>query len=597
MCSCTERTIVLFLLFLSIAVSSRADEFASALSEKGHIFWQQTTLSNKLLESSAADLVQKIEQASNEPCSIDFCRTVLKDHPSKLAVEVAMDMAIELEENGKPFAIVTRPVKAEKYSTWIDYLSGKSGSHGSRDFQTALLLRRQARIIKFNIYLKQRVGVTYEQLTDEHLIQLKADETFGWLLNDIFEPVTIVLEPELKKKLGVSLSQPGPSFCRYAAVNLLAGQGELGCLAESGKLVLRHTDSCLFLGNVKDTLTVEQAIENDSLGDIMGHEIFHSIMFDMMSDKAPGKQRSLSKVGHDAHVTSDYSLALSEGWAELFEAWSGIDNDAFDNRGGSSTVTRFILGRQSPIRRNKYVQADFEKFRNTKKRGKIKTGSQMVATEGLVAGLLYVVLTHEKIENSFALLLEAMYLHQPQNLCEMFEALINCAQDDETRRILYLTFLHNTKFSTVSAEARSLYQEAFKAKLDYFEGKNNGADESEVSSLEQERQSTKERYYEFIEPIIEQVLAGKLPLDECLGREIWLDLRDEDDRLQARRNLNTISASDLVMFDISGTGAQLIIETRDKLGSITSLDELRGLRQVDKERLQSLIEEFEATQG
>ena len=594
--SIVGKNIVLFLLLLSFSFCLQADEFARAIDESGSVFWLDSAHAERLIDLPAAELVQKIQLVAHKPCVVDFCRIVHKDHPSKIAIEVPLDVDVVPEENGKPFAIVTRPIRAEKYKPWIEYLSGQRDSDGSRDFQTSLLLRRLARIIKLNVFLQQSVGVNLAELSDEHLSILKDNEEFSWLLNDVFEPVTVILEPELKKKMGISLSKPGPAFCRYPALTLLDGGGQLGCLEDGGKLVLRRTDSCLFLGDIKDTLTIEEAIAEDSLGDIMGHEVFHAIMFDMMGEKAPGKQTSLSKNGHDAHVVSDYSLALSEGWAELFEAWSGIDNEAFDNRHGKSTVTRFILGRQVPIRRNKYVQADFEKFRNTKKRGKIKTGSQMAANEGLVAGLLYIVLTHEKIDNPFSLILEAMYKNRPQNLCEMFQALVDCSPDSKTQRIIHLIFLHNTKFATVSGDARMLYQEAYKARLDYFAAKNAKLDLGEIATLQEESQTTKQRYYQFIKPIAEQVQSGDLPLDECLGPEIWLDLRDEDNRLEARRNLNTVSAHDLVMFDISGTGVMHIMKVRDKLGCITSMDDLRGLSQSDLERLATLMDSFEATQ-
>ena len=308
-------------------------------------------------------------------------------------------------------------------------------------------------------------------------------------------------------------------------------------------------------------------------------------------------------MGHDAHVVSDNSMAFSEGWAEFFEAWSGEDNEAFDNSGGKSKVTRFLIGRQVPVRRGLYTQADFEKYRSTKKTGKIKNGSQMEATEGLVAGVLYKILTHDDISQPFALILEAMYKHQPQTQTEMIQAMIDCAPDDKTRRIITLTFLHETKFATVSAEARRLYQEMYTAKLNFVRQKNDGATDEEAEDLRAAYSTARSEYKEFIAPLERDVLSGALPLNANIGPELWMDgsvkvERDgKEESIAYRINLNTVTLPLLSRVMGFPEIAKKVIDARDALGFFSSVDDLS--RYISKESvyfLQTIRSQYTASE-
>ena len=457
--------------------------------------------------------------------------------------------------------------------------------------KTALLLRRKARVLKFQFWLEDVTGKAFDSVTEADVNGVKDDLNYRWLANDIFEPVTIILKPELAKVFFKNKVNTGPAFGPIPTLNLISKdevegryKSVKGCILDKqGRFIVRRTDSVVLLSDIKGMFEIDNAIERDSLGDVIGHELFHGIMSDMMGSDAPGAAKSKSRMGHDAHVISDNSMAVSEGWAEFFEAWSGEDNAAFNNKGGKSKVTRFLLGRQVPIRRGLYTQADFEKYRSTKKTGRIKNGSQMEATEGLVAGVLYRILTHDKIANPFGIILEAMYRHKPQTQSELVQAMIDCSPDDRTRRIITLTFLHETKFATVSAEARRLYQEMYTAKLNFVRQKNDGVSDEKAEELRSAFSAARSDYKSFVSPLERDVLTGALALNANVGKELWMDgfikvVRDgKEQDIAFRVNLNTVTKS--LLSKIMGNSfeadvASKIIDARDALGFVNSEKDL-----------------------
>jgi DNA uptake protein ComE-like DNA-binding protein len=589
---------VALVLILSLAVLNPAisANLAKELGKREVVMWEHTDLGMGLKDISFIELKSKISDVVDTPCELVFGRTVLSNPTSgllgvitgALGVRVAMQKDIDAEEGGMEQAFFTHPVDESEWKTWIDYLNDKNSTEGGTDLKTALLLRRKARVLKFQFWLKDATGKDFTSVTEDDVNRVKEDLHYRWLANDIFEPVTIILKPELAKVLFKNKVDTGPAFGPIPTLNLISKdevQGDYksvdGCIVDKkGRFIVRRTDSVVLLSDIKGMFLIDDSIERDSLGDVIGHELFHGIMSDLMGVDAPGGAKSKSQMGHDAQIISDNSMAVSEGWAEFFEAWSGEDNAAFNNRGGQSKVTRFLLGRQVPIRRGLYTQADFEKYRSTKKTGCIKNGSQMEATEGLVAGILYKILSHEDIDDPFAIILEAMYRHHPQTQSELVQAMIDCSPDDKTRRIITLTFLHETKFATVSAEAHRLYQVMYTAKLNFVRQKNNGVTDEEAEDLRTAYSAARSEYKEFITPLERDVLSGALALNANVGPEIWMDgslkvVRDgKEQSISYRINLNTVTLSLLERIMGSADVAAKIIEARDALGFVNSVSDL-----------------------
>ena len=591
-------------------------KLSSEIEKRGVVMWEDTEFSQAAHVLDYETLKQKILSVQDKPCEMYFGRTVLKN-PSTgfigvitgaLGVRVAMDHDVTPEEGGMNKAFFIKPADPDDWKRWIGYFKGEIDTNGSRDLATALVLRRKARIQKFQMFLEDKTGKSIEEITEADLGSVRNDINYKWLSNDIFEPATVILKPELAKVLWKNRMDTGPAFGPLPSLNLVTpeevgGRQKTvkGCVVDSqGRFVVRRTDSVVLLSDLGDMFKIDDAIGRDSLGDVVGHELFHGIMADIYGVDSPGGPKSKSRMGHDAHVISDYSMGLSEGWAEFFEAWSGEDNEAFDNRGGKAKVTRFLLGRQVPIRRGLYTQADFEKYRRTKKTGRIKNGSQMEATEGLVAGILYAILTHDEISDPFELIIEAMYRDKPQTQTELVTAMMNRAASDREKRIIGLTFLYATKFATVSPEAWRLYQEMYTAKLAFVRGKNDGADEAESAALRQAFSQARAEYKEFVSGLEGQVLSGSLPLNANVGPELWMDgvlkktVDGKEKEITYRFNLNTVTAGFLSAIGLGDQMAIAVVRARDAKGFCESEQDLRGVVPADAIELLTMMRKLYA---
>lgn len=593
------RALLILVLVVTLAAPVAAANLAKEIEKRGVVQWEETRWGKAVDSLPVAQLFEKIKALDETPCDLFFGRNVLKNPATgligvltgALGVKVAADQAVEPEEGGMDRAFFVSPADRNEFKSWIAYFQDQA-SNGSHDLRTSLVLRRKARILKFQLFLEEKTGKTVDQITDADVAGLKTGPEYAWLANDVFEPVTVILNPELSKILGRNIVKTGPAFAPLPSLDLLS-PGELagekvktveGCvLDEKGRFVVRRTDSVVLIMDLEKLYTIDGGIQADSLGDVVGHETFHGIMADLMGDDAPGGPKSQSKMGHDAPIISDYSMGFSEGWAEFFEAWSGEDNPSFDNRGGRSTVTRFILGRQVPIRRNLYTQEDYEKFCSTKKTGQIKNGSQMMATEGLVSGILYALATHDEIPDPLELMLKAMYVGKPQTMPEMVAAMVKAAPDAAVGRAIVLTFLHMTKFATVSGEAKRLYEASYTAKLAWLRARNDGQRGAEEEALKTAYYGARDTYRTFVADLEERILSGAIGIADAVGPELWLDgaverKRDNGkvEKIEFRFNLNTATEGQLRAIGVSDAGAAAICEARDAKGCLQELTELRG---------------------
>ncbi len=579
----------------------RAKSLAKSIRKRGLVMYEDTSFGRRYSSLPFEELLARIRDVRETPLELAFGRTILTKPDGTgiiggivtglLKIKVAMMKEVAPEEGGMDQALVvdTSTEHLANYANWQAYIARRRHTNGTDDLATALLLRRKARILKFQLYVEGRTGKRIENVTDRDIENagLREDPTYAWLANDIFEPVTILLKPKLQVQGGKNRMQTGPAFAPIPTLNLFesarlnTGESAEGFAVDpdTGRFIVKKTDSVVFIDDIGDIFSIDGSIADDTLGDVVGHELFHGIMYDLMGVDAPGGRKSLSKMGHDAHVVSDRSMALSEGWAEFFEAWSGADNPTFEVN--HDKVTRFLLGRQVPIRMNKYVQDKYEKFRTTRKTGRIKNGAQMIATEGLVAGILYKLLTHEDLPDAFDLIMTVMYLDKPQDILELVSAMANRAGDERRRRAVLLTFLYETRFTTVSSEARHLYETYYQARLARLRAMNEGEDDETIQRLEREYEEARENYTSFARQLAERVLAGELPLDANIGPELWMDRqyifskKGKTYTQMIRLDLNTATAGQLaVFFGLTEEGAKRIVSARDAKGFFTSVEEI-----------------------
>lgn len=490
-----------------------------------------------------------------------------------------MGMEVEPEEAGLPQAMMVAPTSDPRWDTWRKYLDGTVQTEGTKDLQATLSLRRDARILKLKLYLEAKTGRSITQLTDAEVAPLREnDPNYGWLAADIFEPLTLVFaDPE-------DAPQTGPAHAPLPMLNLLPAEQVPGAESvhgvaaqpDGGPLLAMRSDSVMFLQDIEGVLDIDKGIVEDTIGDVLVHELFHGIQSDM-TGLHPLTRPSKSMKGHDAHMVTDRYLAFAEGWAEMSEAWFGEDNAAFDNQGGASAMNPFLLARQKPIRHNLYAQENFQKYVVTKsgrRLARIKNGAQMEAAEGLVAHVLYALMTHEKIERPFELALTTMYEVNPLSLSHFVTEMAKRAKSETERKSILLTHAHATRFATVSAEARVKYQAYYAARLGWLAAKNAEADEATVAAARDQLEQAKAAYGKITQDLSARLLSGALALDAAVGPEMWIEGL-LDGMQPFRFDLNTIEPGEMLQLGFSRDAVRNLLRVRDAQGPLESIDVLR----------------------
>ncbi|NLI75206.1 MAG: hypothetical protein GX442_02040 [Candidatus Riflebacteria bacterium] len=198
--------------------------------------------------------------------------------------------------------------------------------------------------------------------------------------------------------------------------------------------------------------TWKQALENDLLDILVGHEVAHAAMFECMGpafDTLAGSYRG-------AHVTTTVShpgFALQEGWAEAVQAW--IDPAAARRAKGRKAreagVSDFYLDSQDDIRQETYLWVDARA-----KDGRLRNASQMMATEGIVATLLYKVLASRAIAGAPEKLLTVMAYDRPQSFPDLVRGYLKRFPGD--RSTLLRIVLETTRYRTMSRPVAEAYQ-------------------------------------------------------------------------------------------------------------------------------------------
>ena len=278
-------------------------KLSKELGKREVVMWENTELGMGLKDMPFSELKDKISKVAEKPCELVFGRTILSNPSSgfigvitgALGVRVAMQHDVDPEEGGMEQAFFTEPAERKDWQQWINYLENSSSTEGGKDLTTALLLRRKARILKFQLWIEEATGRYYQQIAEEHLNGIREDVHFRWLANDIFEPVTVILKPELAKLLYKNRTDTGPAFGPIPTLNLISKdevegnfQSVQGCIVDkNGRFIVRRTDSVVLLSDIKGMLLIDDTISRDSLGDIVGHELFHGI-----NERYDGNERS-----------------------------------------------------------------------------------------------------------------------------------------------------------------------------------------------------------------------------------------------------------------------------------------------------------------
>jgi hypothetical protein len=339
---------------------------------------------------------------------------------------------------GRPsvFAMQAAPAQGEFAEKVIPYLLK------SPEFADVLKLRRSARLIR-----AREVAANVKTLAKG---DPRADEMVAYLKAAVGTPL-IVTE-----------RAPMPEYIRKAGAgpcNISAGAG----LVVDGKTVVSDGNivciSDLLGADDKVMFSIDESIKNDTLDIVLCHETGHAIMGDLYG-KFYNNFKRPSNNGHMAPVITDLSLAWIEGWAEAFEAIYGPNNPNIRKADMERLkIAEFLFERQDPVRRERYIWETV----GGKPTGVLKNGLQMLCTEGVVAGVLYDLLSNRAITAPSDKILTIMARFRPMDLRDAINGWLKAFPDD--RRVVLRVVLENTNYVTMDGQAAGLYYAYYQKKL------------------------------------------------------------------------------------------------------------------------------------
>jgi hypothetical protein len=576
------------LLTVSVLLAGSDRDLYKAFIERGFVALEADSHGPGYSRLPLDTLRGKLEEVRHQPLPLSFARP-LSLRPRKVASE----------EGGMPQAFVTVPDTRQVWPGIRSYVAGKTSSHGSQTFGRALLWRRQARLRKLELFVEQELGKPLGEVSEEEFAPLRDNPTFSWIVNDVFEEMTIFLSDRGSFGSGPAAG-PLPTL-RLIPSDQLSGADlkdfEGYRTDASGRFLVRRGDSVLILEDQKP-YSIQESLDEDTLGDVLGHEVFHGIMSDLMAaGSAVGQSSSI--VPHRVHAVTDRKMAFAEGFAEVFEGFFGEDRADLFKNGAEGSAARMFLGRQEALRRNRYVQLGYRKYHHTRPTGELENGARMVASEGVVAGLLYKILRHRQMKDPGELVFRALYLEAPQDLMGFLKALANQAPSEKLRQTILRTFLRESRFATVSYEAWRLYQVARKATL----AKKRAANKKlpEVGDLTEAARSAQATFQALAKDLEAQVLRGELPIDAALGPELWLDgytftgeRENRSPKAVFRYDLNATGPNQLANMGLSPKGAEAVLHHRAAQGFVSEIQELkRYLSEKDFLQLQEWRKSFD----
>ncbi len=336
--------------------------------------------------------------------------------------------------------------------------------------------------IESNKGLRQVVGMQVEarnykiaQLATEVSNGTKDPAFAKWLVNDLRKPVYL----EVGNSGGIHHDARG---------FVLADQGINGQVAyrdnsHANRIVI-PPNSEVFNGGMTDP----------SAGSVMAHEIGHMIM-DQLYER-PNYPKTNYAGGHSKNTVSDEGFALSEGWAEALEAIS--TRDYHEN------ASSWRIKTHKNIAENKYIYENHGVTTGPND-GIIRSGSDMLSTEGVNASLFYDILNGGRIQAPFEKVCTVFETAKPQTYRDFVDAYIKTYPEDRSQMIRQ--FLDNTKYATVDSSAQVRYKEVHDAQQAYL----NATDPSAKAQLKSEFEHRKQSYDQWSEALYKQaVVEGRI---------------------------------------------------------------------------------------
>ena len=309
------------------------------------------------------------------------------------------------------------------------------------------------------------------------------------------------------------------------------------------------------------------------------HECFHGIHQDLYRQRFLLLDLLGSPSGaHDSPDETDGFMALKEGFAEAGELILGEQFPDEIYGEADTELAHEVLAfadktkkrRISLAKRNRYVFSEDGRIRN----GELDEGQKDMATEGVVASLIYTIFGHANLAEPLDKIFRTMASHSPLSFFEFVEKLI---KDNEVHsKTLQRIILEYTYYTVNSEKAQELYRNYYLAKKQYVQKK---LDKEAYHRVREIWQQWKNEQFERIRAGAPFGAALPQPLLIETKEGYGADLNDKDvDSLawclesfmgekanpdEARRKAELYAAR--------------IAKRREELGFITSLEELTDI--------------------
>lgn len=219
----------------------------------------------------------------------------------------------------------------------------------------------------------------------------------------------------------------------------------------------------------KVSFDIEKAVENNTLDLVICHEMAHGIMFDAFGrpdNTNIGRGPSIN--GHSPEYITDRVTSFSEGWAEAFEAFFGRNKKNVSALGESKYgIASFLIGRQDQVRRDRWLWLEGKANRDAS----MKNAAQMMACEGVIAGLFFDILSNRALVSPFEKSIEIMVCRKPLDFPAFLNAWLELFPGD--RRVILRIFLEHTRYATLDPEIAELYRASYLARRRLGERKGN----------------------------------------------------------------------------------------------------------------------------
>lgn len=332
-----------------------------------------------------------------------------------------------------PSAVICTPVEGSSFEAKkvLPYLLKNTAVSDS------ILLRRTARSIRYKYFLK---NIDKFKQWDKKT----KDSVLAYLASSIKSPIIVMLQ-----YYDVNKRNPSPHLDARSIVVKNP---------RTNKQISVDTNSVFLAGVTGRGFSIKNIMKDDFLALIFCHENAHGIMSDMYGSSFQ-YLRDVNGADHSTDLITDRSLAYKEGWAEGFEAIYGLRNRRFRLRKNKrSKMIEFFNSRQNPMRKDKYIWNS----PINKKTGNLKNGSQLMASEGVIAGLFYDILVSRTINASFEKCVTVM-LECPKDFMSFFNIFVEKYPND--KKTMYRILLEDTHYVTMDNKARANYKELYKMKM------------------------------------------------------------------------------------------------------------------------------------